>query len=429
MAVNSFAGDAAAVAQVHRFTIQHTWTAADTATLKCGRKSVTFAAPSTSHGAIAAGLVAAWNASTEPELAEVTASSTSGGAVISLTADTAGVSFVASTTWVTATTADIAGPTTGTANAGPECWDTATNWSLCAVPTTADDVRLENSNVNILYGLAVATAPLTLDIRQSYTGKIGLPRVNAGGDYLEYREDYLTFPTTTHAMTVDIGEGEGDGSGRIKIDMGVHSAVGSTGARTINIYNKGTREDADVPCVLLKGSTGSTGDALNINKGDVGLAFYGGETAKMTTIKLGFISNRARDAKLVCGSGAAHTTITKTGGELEVNADVTTLTQGAGKTRVNAGTVVTANANGGTLFYNSPDSTGPTTINVNGGATLDYREDMRSKAAPTDVNLYQGAKLLDPGKTGTWDANINLVQCGISDVTVDLGEGITLSAT
>lgn len=423
MSYNTWMGDAAAVKQVHKFTVVAGWAADDTATLACGRKSITFTAVSSGIDAVAAGVVAAWNASTEPELAEVTASSTSGGAVVSLTAKTAGGSFAATASVVTASTGDITGPTTGTANSGPNCWNVASNWSLSAVPTSTDNVRIEDSDVDILHGLTLGTRPASLDIRQSFTGYLGLPRVNANG-YVDYRETYLTFGGTTGdpATPVDIGKGEGTGSGRIKIAMD----TASPSARTITIHNRGSvRADADVPTVLIKGSTG---DNLVVNKGDVGVALYAGETANLATVKMAYVSNKATDAKVRLGIGVSTgATITKDGGELEVNTNQAEITQTAGKLTVAAGKATTINVRGGTCIYTSTGTT--TTVNVASGGILDYGKDSRAKGAPTDVNLYSGASLYDPGRTVAWDANLNLVECGLQDVTVNVGKNMTLSST
>jgi len=423
MSVNHWMGDADEVAQVHTFTVQDTWAAADTATLTCGRKSITYTSTGSATAAIAAGLVSAWNASEEPELTEVTASSTSGGSVVSLTADTAGLSFVVSASENTAGDGTVSGPSTGTANSGPNCWNVASNWSLGTVPTSTDNVRIEDSDVDILYGLTLSCAPATIDLRKSYTGNLGLARTNTGG-YVEYRETELTLASTGNATTIDIGKGDGDGASRIRLDLG--NGV-TSGTQVVNVHGTAatrTSGDYDVPCVLINGSTGGE---LNINKGDVGLAFYGGDTATFSTVRIGYISNKTSDARLSCGSDATLTTIYKTGGQLEVRSNVTTLTQHVGRTRVQAGTLGTANVIGGTLNLNSTGA--PTTINLYPNGTLDYRENGQSKGAPTDVNMYQGAALHDPAKTVTWNANINLIGCGNTDVTLDVGKDITISAT
>jgi len=422
MSYNVWAGDADEVAQVHPYTVQGTWASADTATLTCGRKSVTFVSTGSGTADVAVGLAAAWNASEEPELQEVTASSTSGGSVVSLTSDTPGYPFAASASESTVGDGNISGPSTGTANSGPNCWNVGTNWSLGTVPSSTDNVRIEDSDVDILYGLDLSNAPLTIDIRKSFTGDIGLPRTNSNG-YVEYRTTGLTLSSTGNATTVDIGKGQGDGSARVKLDLG--SGV-TSGTQAVTVHGTAATRatgDDDVPCVLIKGSTAGV---LNINKGDVGVALYGGETAVLPTIRIGYVSNKESDSKVIAGPGATLTTVMKTGGQLEINGNVTTLTQRAGKTTVNAGTVGTSHLTGGTLFHNSTGA--PTTINVNGGATLDYRQDIRPKGAPTDVNVYEGGKVFDPGKTVTWSGNLNLIQCGLSN-NIDLGEDLTITAT
>ncbi len=423
MSINEWNGDSVAVKQVHNFTFTDTWAAADIARLNCAGKSVTFTAAGATKSDVAVGLAAAWEASTEPALAEVAASSTSGGEVVHLTANTAGVSFLASSTGCTiAGDGTLTGPTTGTANSGPNCWGTATNWSLGTVPSSTDNVRIARSSVDILYDLDLDCAPDTLAIPKSFTGKLGLPERNAN-DYVDYRTTSLTFSSTGNETTIDVGKGEGAGSGRLKIDL----ATGATdNSQIINVYGTASRAESGVPSFLIKGSTDAE---LTINKGDVGLAFFAGETASVGTIKMGYVNNRGSDAKLRAGPGATLATITKNGGQLEINSSTTagSLTQRAGRTTIGAGPHTLINIEDGTLYYNSTGAA--TTINVNGGGLLDYRQNSRAGDAPTAVNLYQGARLFDAGKTRAWSKNIDLVQCGFNDVTMDLGEGITISAT
>jgi hypothetical protein len=157
MASMRWKGAAQAVAQVTTVAISG-YDAATTYTLSVGTKSVsTIAAGSAALTAVA--LVTAWNASTEPELAEVTASGS--GTPLTLTADTAGVPFTVVPA-VSGGAGTIGSATAVTAATGPNHWDDANNWSGGAVPTGSDSVYIENSSTSIKYGLAQSGVTLTL---------------------------------------------------------------------------------------------------------------------------------------------------------------------------------------------------------------------------------------------------------------------------
>ena len=56
------------------------------------------------------------------------------------------------------------------------------------------------------------------------------------------------------------------GAGRIKLDQGSAPAIW-------NVANSAQRLETGIPSVLLKGTNAA--NALNVNKGDVGVAFFG----------------------------------------------------------------------------------------------------------------------------------------------------------
>ena len=146
-------------------------------------------------------IVTAWNAldsTVYPEFAEITASRSSSKLV--LTADTAGMPFVATLTPLevnlgAADSQTIEGGTTATtgtaatANSGPNDWSVALNWSGSAVPANSDTVYIENNANDISYGLSQSAVTLTaLYISSTYTGKIGLPQVRAVTTGVSYYE-------------------------------------------------------------------------------------------------------------------------------------------------------------------------------------------------------------------------------------------------
>jgi len=233
-------GDAAAVAQVTRVTPANV-EVGDVFTLTVNNKSVSYTAAAATVADVTAGLTAAWNNSTAAEMAEVTAADDT--THITLTADSAGVPFT-----VSASTTDGGGNDTQTltateitASAGPLHWDTAANWVGGVVPANSDDVYLEQSEASIRYGLDQSAVTLaSLNIAASFTGEIGLPRINSSGatGYVEYRGRDLQIGATN----LNIGYGEGDGSGSMRIDTGANQTA-------VVVQNTGTPAEEDSPAL------------------------------------------------------------------------------------------------------------------------------------------------------------------------------------
>lgn len=158
-----------------------------------------------------------------------------------------------------------------TASAGPNHWDTAGNWLPSGVPANGDDVRFEIGNVPCLYGLSQSSVTLaSLNIAMSYTGKIGLNRVNTLG-YLEYRTTELTIG----ASSILIGYGAGSGPSKVALNNGSVQAA-------LEIRDSGGSSESGIPCVTWRGT--NTSNALQIYGGDVGIAPYSDQSANVNTL-------------------------------------------------------------------------------------------------------------------------------------------------
>ena len=397
MANRKWLGQALAVAQVN--TVTPTAANSQTYTITINGKNVNFTADASATVAeITAGLTAAFNASTEPEFAEITA--TDSTTHVTLTADTAGYPF---TNTSSATGAGTNVTATTTANAGPNDWSTADNWSGDAVPVSTDDVYIENSSVDILYGLGQSAVTLgSLNIAQTFTGKIGLPERNANG-YAEYRftDGYLAISATT----TNIGRGDGTGSGRIKLNFG-------SVATTMNVYGTGSPAEVGLEPLLWKG-TGS--NVLNVFAGSVGcgvLAQTTTETVTLTTLRMygGYVRT---------GPACTVTTKDQNGGVLDSWFTVTTCNMTGGTHNHYASTMSTVQINGGTLNWKS--SANPTSVIVNSGGVLDFTGDSRAVTVTT-ANIYAGSKIWDPYARVTWTNGIDLEECDLTEVTLNVGK-------
>lgn len=414
MATLIWKGDAAPVAQRTTCTVGGTIDAAQKFIITIGSKSLTVVGGSTTATGVVTAIVAAWQALSPaawPEFAGISIVNNLDGSFTLV--GTAGVPFTVSLVTTegdgSPSASETFTQTTPTAATGPAFWSEPRNWSTGAVPVNSDDVIIQNSAASILYGLnqsSVALASLTID--QSFTGTIGLPRVNAAG-YVEYRGAYLQI----QAAAITIGNGTGAGSGRIKLDTGA-------GQVALVIVNSGSPAETGIKAILWKGTHAS--NAITVNKGSFGAAVFAGETATIATLRQGFRGNVTGDSDVLLGAGCTLTTLNKTGGTLEINSSFATLTHSAGETVIAAGTPASLTITGGAVRYRTAGNY--TQATLASGGELDFRQDLRTRVG-TNTTLRAAGVLRDPAKTVTFTNPISL-QCPLSEVTLDLGHTINL---
>lgn len=405
MSTKKWLGGAKAVAQVTTLTPGGTIEADDRFLVTIGSRTLNVAAGGTTVSAVCDAIVAAW-ATAGPEFDEITCADST--TCVTLTAKTAGVPFVVSLSTTEAGGGAADDQTfvqaTTTANAGPNDWSTAGNWTGGAVPVNSDDVVIEGNAQAIYYGLDQSAVSLaSLKIKASFTGFIGLPVWNTAG-YSEYRERYLKIGATV----IDLGDGDGDGAYRLNIDAyTVQTAVRVRKTRT-------TRYDAAVPIVLLKGTHAS--NTLTVDRGDVGVAVYGGETATIATLTM---TDPGTAASVWCGSGATLTTIVKLGGRLAIASAATTITQYAGSLVTDgSGAVTTLTAEAGTVDYRSSGTI--TTLTLGAGAKFDLSQAPSALTVTTAV-AYPGSEINDPRGLATWTNPIQVPRGHLGQVRFNLG--------
>ncbi len=417
-------GHAEAVAQVQRaaITAGGTWANADTATMTINGKNVLFTLTNEANtrADILTNLAILLNASTIPEFEEVTWANYS-NTHIQGTSDEAGKPFTATNSEVTAGDGTFGDFVVSTEGGGPYSANTADNWSTGVAPVNNDAVIFENSDVDCLYDLGVLAAiePTSITIKQNFTGRIGLPRVNVDGGtadedkYVEYRSRYLAFAPTT----VNIGEGEGNGSGRIMLE------VGQSSAPAVTVFNKGTREETGIPSVLITGGNNDT--SLTVLRGDVGLAFFGGEVADVTAgCKISYVDNRLGDSSVVCGDGLTFANITQSGGKIEFEDNVTTFTQekDCEATVRGAATITTLTMDGKLYSYGTGTIT---TLNVTDNGDFDHSRSMDAKTI-SNVNLFGTAKYRDPNGVLTETNKIDLERTTVQKAFVEKPANMTI---
>lgn len=415
MATLIWRGDADAVAQVSTATPANV-EVDDIFTLTCGGTSVSFTATVADEANVTAGLTAAWNASTAPELAEITA--TDSTTHVTLTGDTAGVQFTVTGSAVNGGVVDTQtlSMATPTAAAGPNVWSTAANWSTGAIPVDDDDIIIEDSDVDILYGLdqSAITAD-SLTIKASYTGQIGLAETNSDGStsYVEYRDTHLKISPDV----IDIGEGDGDGSAMIKLDAG-------TVQTALTVYKTGTAAEENYGAVQFIGTHAS--NTVTVQRGHVGIATQGGQTATVATLKVAYINSVNSDSQVECGSGVTLTTISQMGGKLAVDSNITTLTVDGGEFTAKGTTAIASATVESGKFYHQSSGT-ITALIVSSAGIADFSRNVAARTV-TSTSVYSGASILDPFKTVNWENGLDAVHCDpFREASLQLGKHYTLT--
>lgn len=304
--------------------------------------------------------------------------------------------------------------TVTTANSGPNDLTVAANWSGETVPVNGDVVVFDQGTSDVKYHLDQSAVTLTAFYHySSYSGNIGLPEVNRDYsiEYYEFRGQYLKF----NSPIVQVGLGDGPSSGRIKLDLG-------TVATVVDVYRTATPIEVGIESLLLKLINAS--NAVNVNRGSVGIAIYPGETSTVPTLRVGFVENVAGDAEVRCGAGVTLTTIEQSGGKLQTSSALTTVTLSDGELIHNAGAVTTLRIDAGAVRYRSNSTL--TTVHVGSGGNLDMSQDMRPVTI-TNVSLYEGFEYHDPHNRVTPTNGFDFVRCKPSDGVFDVSPHLTFT--
>lgn len=422
MATRTWRGTAANVRGTYTITIANTWAQGDTVTITIdnitfvitiGTLVTTDQVATTIRQALSGNTltdtaasctisVAEGGARRIPQFAEFTATVSS--SVVTLTgegsnpAGLAGRPFTLATGEVGSTagsgTATVAAVVTPT---GQFHWNQQDNWSGNTVPVDNDTVVFDDGAVDLRYNLTTSLQLAALVKTKKYTGNVGLPLTNldnSGMPYSEYRTPrYLTTDDNSVVCTASLEAGAGQGSGRFMWDYGA-------GETNVTVYGRGARADTGVPSILLKGSHAS--NTLTNLAGDVGVAFFAGETATIATLVTG--DGPTSQAETWCGSGVTLTTVEVNGGKLSTNSAMTTGTQYGGEWDHYTGTITTLTINGGTFTPRGACTI--TTAVVHG--KIDLSKVGGQVTFTNLVNLYGEAEIYDPNNRAVFTAGYKL---------------------
>ncbi len=392
MATNRFTGGALAVSKIYTLTIGGVAGAGNTIFVTIGTKTVTYTLiGGDSNTTALAALLVLLQAYTAPEFAGswgcTFAAATA--STITATANTAGIDFILTSGGTTST---LVAATT-VANDGPNDWRSLANWTLGAIPVNTNDIVLDAGSVPIYFGLdQSAVTAGTYTRTASSTGQVGLPDYNVTDGYFEYRRTTLKLGVTNgNAVMLGYGPG-GSGPALERYDFNATQPV-------ISVFSTGAPVDPGNAALQISGT--AAGATLLIDSGDVGVAVNVGETATVTTTRIGYVTSQASDVKLRGGTGATWVTILQAGGDVQVDSNVTTWTKTGGTSTQFSGTLgtLTQDSSACTHFWLS---TGTLTAGTcRNGAVLDCSRDNGARTA-TNLTVIGGSALLDPTKSITF---------------------------
>lgn len=410
MATTYFLGNAANVPQITTVTIANTWATADTATFTINGKDlvVTLGTPVTVTD-VAALIVSAWNASTRidsalgssnvggqtiPEFAEIIASNVAG--VIAFTtryARDTGKPFTITVAESTAGTGTVGSPSTTQAAASQKQWDNADNWSGGSVPANDDIAVFRDTDGDCLYGLPAASKQVQLYIYNTYTGRLGLPKVNKDNTnlpYYEYRPRMVQLDDAGTGTTIVhyIGIGPGPGPKLVNIrqdtltttwDIEANRADPGDGTKIVNV-------------ICAAGST------VKARKGSIDLSDQFSVAASVTSITVSGLKGQPTVDILSNGNSSTACTVNMVGGKLAIDwATWSTngLTMVGAECSVNTCGIPSANVAEGTLYDLGNGTIAALTLNPAG--VLDVSRG-GGNIAITNANFYEGCKVVNPSK-------------------------------
>lgn len=421
MSICIYTGGAADVADVIRLTPGGTIEAGDIFNVLIDDALVSVAATLTTVAQTCLDLLAALQASTSPEFVSITwavdnattptyvyGTGPSDGrpiyASLSVTTTEAGGGAADAQTFAKSHT------TTGT---GSKYWSNVSNWSGGAVPVSTDIVYIGNYGITPQYDIdqnAVTLAELHIVAGATSGLTIGLPKTNVDG-YVEYLNRYLKISATL----VYYGEGTGASTPKLNLDTG-------TNAATVQVLKSDSRSNGDAP---FQWTGNHASNVVNDCRGALDIGWEPSDSGQATSVTVG------RNGSIRVGKSLTVTTVVGNGGNYEflsdtppttitVRADCTLLAEGTG------GTVTTLLQEIGSFVdWRRPGTV--TTINLSGA--IEFANDDRTGKTFTNVNLFGGAIWNNPNKVITKTNGIILNKCGIEDVTINEGKGITLTVS
>ncbi len=354
-------------------------------------------------------------ASTIPELAELTYSSTNN--VITVTGPDTGAPFTLSA--VGAGGATVSSSVTVTASS-PSDVSLAANWlraGVAALPQNGDDVIIANSTVPLLYNLdALAAIQFASFTRwQSQTGQIGLPFVNPAG-YIEYRPTYFQF-SASGTLPILLGYGAGSGPplehynvGAVNTALTVLASGSATEDTTIHLLTTGATTTVSLVNTSLSIAT-RPGEVSSIASANVGAG--GTLNLGVGVTVTGAITYSAAQGTLACAPGAAAALNVYNGSSVIVQSSSLTYFAVNGKT-------------GSTITWNSNSTI--TTLDLTASSTLSKAADKQAMTITNSAMDGDTCQIPDPFNAITY-TNATSVRNLINLGPFQIGPGRSVKIT
>lgn len=441
MATPIWTGAAADLAGVWTITVANTWAASDTVTVSVGDRDVTVTTDTATVADIATQIANALNGVDKTDNLQATETRTAGGreygefwdlddvsasgAIVTIIGKPGkAITIAVSESTAGSGTATLAATQTAT---GRHFWSNADNWSTGSVPANGDTVVFADSSVDCLYGFPNGSLqPAVVDVRASFTGRLGLPRTNRDVPqlpYPEYRQRRPIFDDDAASTTAHyIGRGSGPGSPLVNIEQ-------SAGLASVTVTKTGTPQPPASNYAF--NFVGASGDAAtyDILDGSVSVAEGRDEAANASDFNVG--QGPDANPSVYIGPGVtSSSSLEVLSGEVITNAYFGAYYCGGGVLTIDvesASTSTTASVyNGGTIRF--ADCGGLTNqLYATGGGTIDMRP-MRDSMTVANATIYAGGIVLDPhGLRVTYTNGLIVANCNLPDVTLDLPQGITVS--
>lgn len=400
MAVIKWRGDAAGVAQRDVRTIAGTLVAGSSYfQVAIGNKSLRYTLPSTATGTndelielLITGFVDLWasnaiQANGIGEYNEVDCASFD-TAKIGFTAIVPGVPFGAFTYSAGGGASQSADSGNSVTSSGPNDASVGANYSSGALPSNGDELWFDDASNGPEFGLT-ALASITLArvmFTQNFTGQVGRPeRITVGQTtYLEYRDKYLQLRPSSSSSPIVVN----CSSAVMRINTQTYQTL-------LQVIGTGSPQ-GDTPALCWLGTHAS--NAVIVDKGSVGVAFFPGEVSTVLTLRMGYINQVEDDAIVRTGIGVTLGTCLKIGGNLRTEAGLTTLTQRGGTSEITGAITTTATIYAGVFRYRGTSTIAAIVCHA---ISETYWNESNQTRTCTDTTIYPGATWQDPGATVT----------------------------
>ena len=280
----------------------------------------------------------------------------------------------------------------------------ATSWSLGSAPADGEHAIIP---ANVETGNAIGAGDISpggtgtaarlasVTIEEGYGLTVGAP------DAADIDDKYLVIDA--EAVTL-AGTGE--------------SYLECWHADRILVIKAGTAAGDGEQMLYLRGDDNARLDIQASSGQKIGLAGLPGETAEFADIYI-------TGGEVYIGAGVSVSgSLNVYGGMVENAAAIATINVFGGVLD-NVGDCSTGlTVRGGTVYYRGTGTTAA--VIVAGDGSLDLSLDSRSRTF-TSTTIYQGASFRDPWTSVTYTNALQLAQCGLSDVTLELGHHVELT--